>query len=307
MQFPVRPFTFTVQAANSTGSDTTQLTIAVAKAAGATVTAPTLAYKTRNSITIRAVDAPDNGQAIEYAISTTDTVPAGAWQPGTNFTGLNANTTYYLFARAGENGYYMAGAASAPLTVTTDDYAVTFISFILNTGEHFALFRTVDLNYTVSNGTPTHYRAAESKAALNSAAWQLYTPNPTYTFADDMQGEKTVYTQLKNSVAETEVKNASIFYKPVHPKESTPNPANVPVSFTATLYPNPVENIMHVRVEGATTSVEVAVYSITGTRYLSQTFNGATFSVDLSACPAGLLLVRVDNGGQYVVKQLIKQ
>ncbi|MCL2067777.1 MAG: hypothetical protein FWG99_09975 [Treponema sp.] len=90
------------------------------KEAGAVVSAPTLAGKTHNSITIAAVAAPDNGQTVEYARSDSDSAPSTGWQNELIFSGLSPNTTYYIFARSKENTTHNAGAASASLEVTTD-------------------------------------------------------------------------------------------------------------------------------------------------------------------------------------------
>ncbi|MCL1901176.1 MAG: hypothetical protein FWG51_02125 [Firmicutes bacterium] len=86
---------------------------------GAKASAPTLASKTKNSITINAVIF-DNGQVAEYAINTTDTAPDSGWQADLTFIGLIADTTYYIFARSKVNAKYLTGAPSESLTVLTD-------------------------------------------------------------------------------------------------------------------------------------------------------------------------------------------
>jgi len=94
------------------------LSITVAKANGAAVASPASATATSNSITINAVAAPANGQVVEYGINTSNTAPS-TWQTGLNFTGLKANTTYYIFARSKENIDYNAGTPSASLQAKT--------------------------------------------------------------------------------------------------------------------------------------------------------------------------------------------
>ena len=103
-----------------------QVTVAVnyIKYEGETVATPELDGKTENSITIKAVAAPANGQSVVYFISTSATVPsesANGWQAGLTFSNLTANTAYYVFARTVENAMYLAGAVSTPLQVTTDE------------------------------------------------------------------------------------------------------------------------------------------------------------------------------------------
>ena len=105
------------------------------------------------------------------------------------------------------------------VTVTRADFPVNFISFTLDDGVHVALKRTVGLKYTVDGGTPVHFRVAESEADLNGAEWRKYDAAALeYTFVTDVNELKTVYSQLKNAVGNTSVKNASIYYKAPHPK-----------------------------------------------------------------------------------------
>jgi hypothetical protein len=88
---------------------------------GATVVAPNSASNiTVNSITINAVPAPANGQKVEYAINTSNTAPVSGWQESTVFSGLSANTTYYIFARSQLNTTHRAGTASSAFEVKTN-------------------------------------------------------------------------------------------------------------------------------------------------------------------------------------------
>ena len=87
---------------------------------GAAVSAPTGASSvTTRSITVNAVAAPGNGQTVEYAISAVANAPVTGWQDSTTFSNLAPGTTYYIFARSKENSNYIAGAASAYLSVTS--------------------------------------------------------------------------------------------------------------------------------------------------------------------------------------------
>jgi formylglycine-generating enzyme required for sulfatase activity len=102
--------------AGSSGSGT----FIINKAPGATVGAPsgTLSV-TSSSITINAVSVPGNGQIVEYAINTTNTVPSSGWQDNIVFNGLNACNVYYIFARSKENTNYNAGTPSVSLQIIT--------------------------------------------------------------------------------------------------------------------------------------------------------------------------------------------
>jgi len=112
--------TFTVKASNVAGDDSQELSITIAKGEGAAVDAPTLLGKGATSVTVEMVAAPANGQDIEYCINTSNTPAANQWQTSRTFSGLTANTNYFVFARAKENDDYREGTASASLHVTTN-------------------------------------------------------------------------------------------------------------------------------------------------------------------------------------------
>jgi len=98
--------------------------ITVSKAPGATLSTPTLATKTTNSITINATTA-STGQEVEYAINSTNAAPTNkdAWkkisppQTTLTFPVTIVPMEYFIFARALENENYLASANSEPLSV----------------------------------------------------------------------------------------------------------------------------------------------------------------------------------------------
>jgi len=115
---------FTVEGATATNSKSSGVITAVfpeinSKLEGAAVSAPKLDTVTHNSVTVIPVSAPATGQTVEYAKNTNNTAPETGWQTATTLSGLNAGTTYYIFARSASNNNYNAGAASNSLTVTT--------------------------------------------------------------------------------------------------------------------------------------------------------------------------------------------
>ena len=100
---------------------------AVDKGAGAAVSgAPTQNSVVAYSVTVNAVtNAGATGQSVEYAISTSGTVPVTGWQAGTTFTLLSPSTTYYVYARTAENANYYAGTAQCSVGITTAVATVT--------------------------------------------------------------------------------------------------------------------------------------------------------------------------------------
>ena len=97
------------------------LRFTLGKERGADVGTPTVASHTLTSITVNALAAPGNGQTIEYAVRTINTVPNFGWQTALTFNDLTPYANYYVFARSAENNQYYAGAASVSQRITTNE------------------------------------------------------------------------------------------------------------------------------------------------------------------------------------------
>jgi len=94
--------------------------ISFIKAGGAAAPTPTLSVRTQQVIRVTPMNALNNGQTVEFTISTTNSVSSTAtWQDDVIFGGLEPATEYFIFARAKENNRYLAGVASQPLIVST--------------------------------------------------------------------------------------------------------------------------------------------------------------------------------------------
>ncbi len=102
------------------GVELPKVHVVIAKAENTTTCgAPTVdeSQTTANSITLTAVSV--EGKTVEYACAKTADEPTEGWQEGVTFTGLDAGTPYYFFARVKEEQNYLAGAASAGVPATT--------------------------------------------------------------------------------------------------------------------------------------------------------------------------------------------
>lgn len=102
------------------GVELPKVHVVIAKAENTTACgAPTVNERqtTADSITLTAVTV--EGKIVEYACAKTTDAPAEGWQDSVTFTGLDAGTTYYFFARVKEEQNYLAGAASAGVPATT--------------------------------------------------------------------------------------------------------------------------------------------------------------------------------------------
>ena len=115
-------------------------TFIITKAPGGPIDSPLSLYTgspAYNSIRVNAVTASTTGQAVEYAISKTNSPPSNGWQPEPRFNGLTAETDYYIFARSVENNNYLTGDASPSLLVPTPlppDITIVGGNFVLPEG-----------------------------------------------------------------------------------------------------------------------------------------------------------------------------
>ncbi|MCL2436107.1 MAG: hypothetical protein FWD09_08255, partial [Lentimicrobiaceae bacterium] len=133
----------------------------ITKAPGAVVDAPVFESSTYYTLTIYAVTPPDNGQIVEYAISESSNVNTiVSWQTAVTFTGLNQNTTYYIFARSQENDNYYAGPIQTSAAMATEALTYTITA-------------TAGVNGSIApNGVTTVIHGATPTYVI--------TPNPGY-------------------------------------------------------------------------------------------------------------------------------
>jgi len=138
-------------------------TFTINKANGITVNAPIFASGTMNSITINVVNAPNNGQSVEYVISTSTATPSSSWQTGLTFSGLSSGVNYYIFARSASNDNYNAGTAARTLIqvpntgITIDSSTMLYLnSSLLQNGGVTAFNKSNEsININIASGTYT--------------------------------------------------------------------------------------------------------------------------------------------------------
>jgi len=150
-------------------SDSSKVPVTNNKAAGSALTKPAvIGIPTINSITVGAVTLiTATGQEIEYAISKVDNADLedSLWTVDKlSFTGLDSNTTYYVYARSKENTTHNAGAPNI------SDGIKTFLQ------EGFSIY-LADLNNPLPEITgPTIYASMGGDDKPNTARLIIETP-----------------------------------------------------------------------------------------------------------------------------------
>ena len=174
--------------------------------------------------------------------------------------------------------------------------------FTINEGAWSTASRSVTLNHSVINAEPTLYSASENPL-LVGMEWLPYTALPQFTLSNGA-GLKEVYFAVANAADTSDIVSAQIWLE--DPATKANSETGTASALSVKLYPNPVETTATVEVDGGKGKVQVSVYDVSGRMYLSRTFDTQTFSLDLTDYPSGILLVRIVNNGNSVIKKVIK-
>ncbi|MDR2361832.1 MAG: M12 family metallo-peptidase [Prevotellaceae bacterium] len=177
--------------------------------------------------------------------------------------------------------YYLPKAPSLSIT-----------SFALNNGDECTANRTVTLNHTIANGSPVVYSVAPDPDGVGRQ-WLPYIEIPV-ALLPEPPGIKTLYFAVANHVDTSNIASDQItLYEPV--------------TLDATLWPNPTKNAIQITMQHHTSSdVSATIYTLAGETCLSKEFHAIPFEIDLSLCPAGILLIKLTNGKHAVIKSIYK-
>jgi hypothetical protein len=160
------------------------------------------------------------------------------------------------------------------------------------------------LVFTVTGDAPSSYKVCEDASRMNNTLWKPYSPSATYTFETNNAGYKTVYTKLRNEIGETEVKSAVIYFKPID-KSNAAAPAQAQEA-AVKAYPTAVETNLTVEREPSAAPANVAIYSTAGMCYMTKRLTAPVETLDLSKCPAGMLLLHISDGKTQTTLPLLK-
>lgn len=85
---------------------------------------------------------------------------------------------------------------------------VTLSALVLANGEENYAGLNPSVNFAITQGTPSHYRLAESEASLATETWLPMKENIRFEFSS--LGSKTLFGQVKNSISESTVKSDTV-------------------------------------------------------------------------------------------------
>jgi len=166
------------------------VTANITKAPGATVGKTSDDGVSSNSITAFPLSPPDNGQTVEYAVSTANNgTGISSWQTTTGavyFTGLNPNTTYYVYARSAENANYTAGPISVSAGIKTYKISGAAVSKPSEDGFSSNSITVFSVSLQTATGQGVEYAISKASNGTGLSVWQSGTtftglsPNTTY-------------------------------------------------------------------------------------------------------------------------------
>ncbi|MCG8699734.1 MAG: leucine-rich repeat protein [Bacteroidales bacterium] len=259
-----------VTSSTEIGSITGTTTANVEKADQQAPSAPTLAGKTHNSITLNMVSG------CEYAIV------GKTWQTSTRFTGLLPVTRYDLVQRLAETSTHKASAtSSSALSVETEAIPVVEYSVTFNITDGSSA--VAGANIVINNTTIT--TDASGKAVVN----HLVADDYSYTVSAQSFYDSTAVVTVEDAdvslhIALKMTNNTSI---------GTTAEAQVRV------YPNPADNVL--TINGLKPGVKIMLYDMVGIKIRQQLSDNHATAIDVSNLVSGIYYVKAGNSVTRVI------
>ena len=148
--------------------------------------------------------------ATKYRISETEAgISSNPWLDVTNDINYMLSGTYceYTIYMQIQNQFGDSNIVSKSITYVEPD-PLTLTSIQLGNGDATYDDFNVPVQFTISSGSPTHYRLSENQANIVNEAWITWSNDINYTFAT--VGEKTLYAQIKDNIQESLVVSDTI-------------------------------------------------------------------------------------------------
>jgi hypothetical protein len=212
-----------------------------------------------------------------------------------NVSWSSSNTTVATV----ENGKVKAlTAGTAIITVTTQDGDKTATCDVTVNAKTYTLTATAGSGGTIS---------PSGSVTVNQGGNQTFTATPDNgKMIDQWKVDGNVVASAGNTYTVSNVQANAAVQVTFKDTSDTAIPTNPSGNSTPTLSPNPTKSHLHIsRATASPTHIEI--YTLAAQRLLSKDFEGAEFDVDLSGCPAGVLVVRVSDGEQVGVYKIIKE
>ncbi|GAB6119241.1 hypothetical protein JCM30204_03890 [Dysgonomonas termitidis] len=219
---------------------------------------------------------------------------------GASWRAYDLSALNYTFAsdEAGTKTVYTKLKNSRGETAVRNDniyykpyHPVNLASFTPNNGLKSAAVRTISLNHVIGDGMPTLYSISENSQEVGQT-WLPYNHELSYILSPG-NGMKELFFAVSDGTSVSNTLSAKILLDEA----------------TIRLYPNPVKDILNIEfISGnPTPTIRVQVYSLAGAMLLEKDSGTPVFSIDLSPCPAGVLLVKVSDGTKTEIHRIIKQ
>jgi endo-1,4-beta-D-glucanase Y len=283
----------------------------ISRAAGGVVnTNPTAASKTATSITSSVVTV-SGGQDVEYAkaiagdLAAPPAAPSTGWQDGLLFSGLTANTSYYLFARAKANDNYDAGEAKISSKITTDKATITIKINITGdeTGDSVTASpasgkegTVITISYNLANTKANNRLVFSGTSAVINQVTAVGTGDRQYTINEADAAEDVI--NINAAFTHTDLQLDTIAFADTSNEEKIYGEASFAKAITtngsgtgAITYTSSDSTVATVNsATGAVTILKTGTTSITATKAADTTYAQATASYVLTVTPLPLTI-----------------
>jgi len=230
----------------------------------------------------------------------------------------------YRLARQGYN-FDMTGAQQHPTPVTTNAYGSGIVSVDRkSTNAHYMVVvgglsgpeMGVHIHYGAPNqsgGVSYNLTSDFAGTGTNDAAWGYLKSSDATPFtvqeSNSMYHDSTYINLHTTSNPNGEIRG-NIMPGAVCLTSVTDIKQNNIASASIEMYPNPSSDVVNITVHSTYTLNEtttVQIYNVVGQKVIEHTITGATScQLNISALNSGMYVVRISNGTDQIVKQLIK-
>jgi hypothetical protein len=286
----------------------------ISKGDGANVTIPTQQTVSHNRITVNTVTISGTNpgsQTVQYAINTSTVTLPTVWQTSTEFTGLNASTTYYVWARSIENANYNAGTAQRSSAITTLEI-INAATPTISTQPQSASYgqrvaaRALSVTATRSDVGTLSYQWYRNTANSNTSGTMISgATQSTYTPSTTTIGTTYYYvvvTNTNNSVNGTQTASVTSSTATITVNVVTSAP-ELTAAATFKLYPNPATTELRLESEDITSGDVIRIYTTSGQLVDTYIAEGSQITINVSHLPVGTYVITVGESVQIFVKE----
>ncbi|GAA4462614.1 T9SS type A sorting domain-containing protein [Nemorincola caseinilytica] len=243
----------------------------------------------------------------QYVINNTVTDPVGS---GTNTTatstsptGLTPGTTYYAHVRDSCGVGNFSPWSTIPFTTLAAAGGCNAVTGLTATG---ITASSATLNWTMATGAVAAKWVVDNTPADPTISGTLSTTSTAAV--SGLTGSTTYYAHVRDTCGPTSLSAWVTIPFTTLATVNIPNISNGTAPFSVAAYPNPVNHELTLQVSGIISSTATMVLTdITGKTIRTMHIDAYSTTIDVSALPQGIYIIRYSDGGHVQTLKVSKQ